>query len=181
MLLNTFGDRVRYLRRLWGLTQPEVHKAGGPARTTLFRIESGEALPEHLTESTLKGLALALKCHRQWLETGVGGVWPEGVVPPEEGKEVLRQNFVPGASMPEIDPVLGRYITEGPIDWAIVARAVQIVKGASFAATLTGKMIPLNEAEAYRLVYIHLTNQENPFQVVPSSSLNLVLSLATKV
>jgi len=177
MLLNTFADRVRYLRRLWGLTQPEIHKAGGPARTTQFRIESGDALPSDLTENTLKGLALALKCHWKWLETGQGKVWLEGVVPPKGGEDLLREDAVPSRPSASPDLVLGRYITDGPTDWVIVARAAAMVEHAIFGATLFQEKIRFNHAEAYRLVYIYLSKQKDPLAPVPFSAIKVLLSI----
>lgn len=179
MGLDNFGARALYLRRLWGLRQADVHKGGGPSRSTLSRIESGEEGPADLYEATLQGLALALKCQRHWLETGRGKVWLDGVIPPPGGSETELKALVPEKpSRP--DPELGRYITDGPTDWAIVVRAVRIVEEA-IAEWSGGYAVDLDvdRAEAYRLIYKHLSQQKDPFQPIPYPVLNALLSVAT--
>jgi len=129
MQFNTLGERARCVRRLWGLTQTDIHKAGGPSRTTLFRIENDESKPEELSESTLQNLARVLKCNRQWLESGKGPVWADGIIPPQIGAYSIEnpdEHQFDDENLP--DPELKRYITHGETDWAIVAIAVEIVR-----------------------------------------------------
>ncbi len=79
--------------------------------------------------------------------------------------------------MPPPELVLGKYVTEGPTDWVIVARAAAMVEHAIFGATLFHEKIKFNHAEAYRLVYIYLSKQKDPLQPVPFSDIRVLLSI----
>jgi transcriptional regulator with XRE-family HTH domain len=178
MALDTLGARVLHLRRIQGLRQGDVQRAGGPSRSTLTRIEGGEYGSKDVSEATLNGLASALRCHRHWLETGTGKIWVEGVIPPEGGDELHLQALVPNKpARPELE--LGRHITDGPTDWAIVAKAVDIVE-TTINEWSGGQAVDLdiNRAEAYRLIYKHLSQQKDPFEPIPYQILNALLQVA---
>jgi len=171
VLLDTFGARVRYLRRLWGLRQADIYKSGGPSRSTLSRIENGEEGPGDVSESTLQGLALSLKCTRSWLETGAGRVWLEGVVPPQGAAEDALLRLGSGKeSIPQVnarpDPELGKYITEGIMDWRILEHTVNVVMTIFHEAGGYSQDHNLNFAEAYQLVYRYLSKQTDPFDPI---------------
>ena len=82
MSLDSFGARVKFLRRKLGLSQIEVQQAGGPSVTVTCNIEKGHKDSSHVSARVLNGLATALKCNPSWLATGEGNIWPEGVTPP---------------------------------------------------------------------------------------------------
>jgi len=178
MAVKTFGERVQYLRKMWGLTQADIHKAGGPSRTTVYRIERGESSPKDLSDASLRGLADVLKCHRPWLETGVGTVFLKGVtVSPDKLHEL--QGPPPEAEEQQpINPEVGRYITDGPTDWAVVVAAVSAVDESIQQWDGWGKAdIGVYQAEAYRLVYKHLIKQKDPFHPIPYQILSTILSV----
>lgn len=177
MLLTTFADRVRFLRRAWGLSQSAIYKEGGPGRTTLFRIESGDSSPDDLSENTLNGLSIALKCHRHWLETGIGKVWLDGVIPPQGSEEIETQNHSP-KKINRPDPELGRYITDGPTDWAIVVQTIRTVDRVVADWSGAGAAdLDVDYAEAYRLVYKYLSKRKDPFSPIPYPDLSVLLSI----
>jgi len=183
MLLNTFGARVRYLRRLWGLRQADIYKSGGPSRSTLSRIESGEEGPDEVSEATLQGLALSLKCTRQWLETGTGRVWLEGVTPPQGAAEdALLRSSSSQATAPQVqvkpDPEVGKYITEGTMDWRILEQTVNTVLTIFNEAGGHSQDHNLNFAEAYQLVYRYLSKQSDPFDPIHHHAAIHILTLA---
>ena len=82
MSLDSFGARVKFLRRKWGLSLVEIQKAGGPSAPVVRNVEQGHKDPSRVSARVLNGLASALKCNPSWLATGEGKVWLEGVVPP---------------------------------------------------------------------------------------------------
>ena len=167
MLLDSFGARVRYIRRLWGFRQADIYKAGGPSRSTLSRIESEDEGPDEVSEATLQGLAVALKCNRQWLEEGIGRVWREGVTPPEGSAEdaLLRSSsskeWIPLDNV-KPDPELGKYMIEGPVDCRVVELAGNIIQTAFDEAGGQSQGHNLNFAEAYQLVVRYLSKQPDP-------------------
>lgn len=178
MAVKTFGARVLYLRKMWGLTQSDIHKAGGPSRTTLYRIERGESSPKELSDTSLRGLADALKCHRAWLETGVGTVFLKGVTPPEGALQELQGQAPEPEEQQPIYPEVGRYMTDGPTDWAIVVAAVNAVEE-SIGQWEGWQKADINvyRAEAYRLVYKHLAKNKSkdPFHPIPYQILDAIL------
>lgn len=183
MLLDTFGARVRYLRRLWGLRQTDIYKAGGPSRSTLSRIESGDDGPGDVSESTLQGLALSLRCTREWLETGTGKVWLDGVVPPEGvADESVLQTAANSARavhvVPRPDPELSKFTSVGYMDWRVLERAVDIVRNAYQLAGGASEGHDVHFAEAYRLVYLYISKQKDPFDPVHETAAGVLLTVA---
>lgn len=181
MLLDTFGARVRYLRRLWGLRQADIYKSGGPSRSTLSRIESEDEGPGDVTEATLQGLAVSLKCNRQWLENGIGRVWREGVNPPEGAgeDELLRSssglNSAPQL-VPKPDPEQGEYLSDGLVDMRVFERTVEIVMTLFNEAGGYSQDHNLNFAKAYQLVYRYLSKQSDPFDPIHSIAASHILT-----
>lgn len=133
---------------------------------------------EDVSEATRQGLALALRCNRHWLETGKGKVWLDGVVPPEGGDELQLQAMVPQKPL-RPEPELGRYITDGPTDWAIVVKAVDIVESA-ITEWSGGYAVDLDvdRAEAFRIIYKYLARQKDPFEPIPYPILSALLHVS---
>lgn len=183
MLLDTFGARVRYLRRLWGLRQGDFYQVGGPSRSTLSRIESGNEGPGDVSEATLQGLSLLLKCTRQWLETGSGKVWQDGVIPPPATPDEfqLQVDSEDGHShevTPKPEPEQGKFTSEGTMDWKILEKAVDIVLTRYHETGGAFQDWNINFAEAYRLVYLYLRRQQDAFDPKHESAVSILLTVA---
>lgn len=68
--MNSFAERVRSRRIALGLTQSQLAKLAGLRQPDISKIELGK-----INETTkLLGLARALKCTPDWLETGKGQI-----------------------------------------------------------------------------------------------------------
>jgi len=68
---ETFGERVRRLRKGLGMTQPALAKACHIKQSSLSVIENGETKPANMKAPTLAGLAAALKTTPSFLLTGI--------------------------------------------------------------------------------------------------------------
>jgi transcriptional regulator with XRE-family HTH domain len=64
---NTFGSRLRFVRKKWGLTQTELAERAGVNIATVQRAEWGTFDPRF---STAQKLADALHVRVEWLLTG---------------------------------------------------------------------------------------------------------------
>ncbi len=64
-----FGDRLRFARRAWGLTQGELAERSGIGLNTINRGEGGRFDPRM---ETARRLADALQVRWEWLLTGDG-------------------------------------------------------------------------------------------------------------
>lgn len=183
----SIGERCRYLRQRWGLRQQDVQARGGPSRLTLIRLEQGKADAENTFQSTLRSLAKVLGCRLEWLLTGEGAIWAEGITPPEQLRRgttmprVFFKDLPP--SCPEGTTDLGRWVTEGPVDWAVVARAIRLLDQGLQAdpgiATrhARGLSVPL----ALQLLHSFLIQKDEPLSIsVEPAQLSALLSAALR-
>jgi transcriptional regulator with XRE-family HTH domain len=69
-VVKTFSDRLRYARRLRGITQKALARAGGLSQSAIASYESGQ---RQSSRAVFK-LASALKVNPNWLDTGRGAM-----------------------------------------------------------------------------------------------------------
>jgi transcriptional regulator with XRE-family HTH domain len=69
-VVKTFSDRLRYARRLRGITQKALARAGGLSQSAIASYESGQ----RQSSRALFKLASALKVSPNWLDTGRGAM-----------------------------------------------------------------------------------------------------------
>lgn len=99
---NTLAGRVKYARSLVGLTQEELARKSGLKQSDVSKIENGR------TRATtgMVGLAKALNCNPNWLDTGRGDPWliPNTRIGPElnEADSVPLISFVQAGNWCEI-------------------------------------------------------------------------------
>ncbi len=67
---ETFGDRVKRLRKVAKLSQEALAKSAGIKQSSLSVIETGATKLATIKAPTMKGLAAALKVTQHYLETG---------------------------------------------------------------------------------------------------------------
>ena len=187
MSLETFGARVRYLRRAWGLTQSDLYKLGGPARTTVVRIESRESNHEGLSENTIRGLASALKCHQHWLLTGEGDCLLDGIVPPEGREDILRENIA-STKIPSIyKPDRVTTLSDPQVDWALVDRVGDIINRIlwEWSGGTSANEVNCDRPEAYKLIYKYLHQKQladplGPLSLEINRDISTILMLTVK-
>lgn len=92
--METLAKRTRYARTRLGLTQAEVADLAGMKQPDISKIERGEIL----RTTGLLGLARALKCNANWLDTGDGD---PGFDAPQEAS-----NVTPGPDIRGTVPLL---------------------------------------------------------------------------
>jgi transcriptional regulator with XRE-family HTH domain len=68
--VKTFSDRLRYARKLRGMTQLALARAGGLSQSAIGSYESGQ----RQSSRALFKLASALRVNPVWLDTGRGGM-----------------------------------------------------------------------------------------------------------
>jgi transcriptional regulator with XRE-family HTH domain len=69
-VVKTFSDRLRFARRLRGITQKALARAGGLSQSAIASYESGQ---RQSSRAVFK-LASALKVNPNWLDTGRGAM-----------------------------------------------------------------------------------------------------------
>jgi hypothetical protein len=182
----TLGDRIRYVRLQWGLRQREIQERGGPSRITLVRLEKNHGGVDTTFRSTIDSLSKVLGCRSEWLITGEGPIWAEGIRPPE-GLRVGNAMFrVMGKDLPPRCPEgtadRGRWITEGPIDWAIVARAIRLLDDAIQInpSAIEKSISPFSVPLALQLLYTHLAQQDDPLFHTDPKAVEVILSVASR-
>lgn len=173
MALETFGERVRFIRTLWGMTQSDIQRAGGPSRNTVSRWENNVDSPDESENSTLQSLAIALKCNLAWLLSGQGPIWPEGLVPPRGGDE-SGLSVLPKKGLLPKDPELGRYILNGPVDCAIMSRIIDILIEYTEYSFET-----FNYPEGIWLAYKYFSKQKDPLGPLEDGKLYDILSVVS--
>ena len=182
----TLGDRVRYARLQWGLRQRDIQERGGPSRITLVRLEKDRGGVDTTFRSTIDSLSMVLGCRPEWLLTGEGPIWAEGIRPPEGLRVGTAQPRVLGKDLPPRCPDgladRGRWITEGPIDWAIVARAIRLLDDAIQinASSVEGSISPFSVPLALQLLYVHLAQQDDPLFHTDPKAVAVILSVASR-
>ena len=182
----SIGERVKYLRVRWGWTQREIQARGGPSRVTLVGLERNQADTDVTYRSTLANLASVLGCRVEWLLTGEGEIWAKGVNAPEEMAtgtvipRVLARSMPPRRS--DCPITVGRWVTTGPIDWAIVSRSVQLLDTAmtSDARRVRKACTPFSIPHALQLIYTYLSQQPDPLGRVQLADVATILSIASR-
>lgn len=176
MALNSIGERLRFIRLLWGMSQSDIQRAGGPSRNTVSRYENGHIFDSEEVEETYERLAKALKCHLSWLKTGDGPVWIDGIIPPPGGDDSVLLSPMPKTTTRR-DPELGRYILDGPtIDCAVISHAVNIVQ--EYVGYCTEYFDEdFNLTEGYWLIIKHLLKKDDPLGTIPHEVLKNILSV----
>ncbi len=80
--MKEFKDRLKFLRKTLNLTQSEMAKALGLARSRLSELESGKTQPR---ESLLRLISHTFGVSYEWLKEGKGEMWErreeEGIPP----------------------------------------------------------------------------------------------------
>jgi len=182
----SIGERVKYLRLRWGWTQREVQARGGPSRVTLVGLERNQVDTAVTYRSTFANLAAVLGCRLDWLLSGEGEIWAEGVTAPEE---VAVGTVIPRVLVRSMPPrrsdcpiTVGRWVTNGPIDWAIVSRSVQLLDTAltSDARRVRKACTPFSIPHALQLIYTYLLQQPDPLGRVQLTDVATILSIASR-
>lgn len=62
-----FGDKIRYLRELRGMTLADVEEATGISRSYVSNMENGRAPLDEVVHGKIKALANALRCKVEFL------------------------------------------------------------------------------------------------------------------
>lgn len=182
----SLGSRVRYIRTQWGLTQREIQARGGPSRMTLIRLEQGRGDVESTFRSTVDSLSKVLGCRAEWLLTGTGPIWADGICPPDDLRVGTAMPKAMGKDLPRYFPdrasEIGRWVTEGPIDWAIVARAVRLLDDSIRAdpRVLTRAVFPFSVPLALQLLYAHLAQQVDPMIHTDPDAVRTILEVSAK-
>ena len=182
----SLGDRIRYARHQRGYTQREVQERGGPGKITLIRLEQGRGDVETTYRSTLENLAAVLECRLDWLINGEGEIWLEGKQPPTITQTgIAVPSILSKARPPRRDehPVeLGQFVSDGPIDWAIVGRAVQLMDTAMAhdSKRVRRACSPFSLPHALLLLYRYLSQQDDPLGRVRVADIAMILSVASR-
>ncbi len=179
------GSRIRWARQQWCLRQGDLQRLGGPSRITLIRLEQGKSDPENAYKSTISSLAKIFGCREQWLLTGEGEIWAEGITPPENLRHGNIQPRVFWKDLPtaclENTNDLGRWITEGPIDWAIVSRAIHTLEMGIHQDPLAIRKstFTFSAPMALQVIYNYLIEQDKPLEIQMNSDLISALITAS--
>lgn len=72
MPLDTFGGRIRLLRKELGLTQVELGNVIGLAGASVAKVEANAS---NLTEAAIKLICATYKVNYVWLTEGLGDMW----------------------------------------------------------------------------------------------------------
>ena len=71
-------DRIKKIRKDADMTQTEFGDEIGATRAMIAVYESGRVIPD---KSMLELICIKFNVNREWLETGVGNHYKEGVIP----------------------------------------------------------------------------------------------------
>jgi phage repressor protein C with HTH and peptisase S24 domain len=81
--MENIGQRIKQLRKMLRLSQREFGEKIGRALNTVQKWEMGQRTPD---ESTLKLIAKEFNVNEEWLKTGKGEMFAEGVI--KEGEAI---------------------------------------------------------------------------------------------
>ena len=84
--MNEFKDRLKLLRTLLGLSQAEMARKLGIARSRLSELEAGKTKPR---DSILRLISHTFGVSYRWLKEGEGEMWERKEEPPVWLKEFL--------------------------------------------------------------------------------------------
>lgn len=84
--MENIGQRIKELRKMLGLTQKEFANRIGKSTISIAKWEAGDRTPD---ESTLKLIAKEFNVNEEWLKSGEGEMFVEGLPITSEEKEYI--------------------------------------------------------------------------------------------
>lgn len=116
--MDTFGDRIRLLRKEMGLTQVELGSLIGLSGAGIAKVEAGV---NNLTEAAVKLICTTYKVNYEWLTEGLGDMW--------QGRDLedLVEQYMAGES-PLAISIMKAFVKLPDEEWARLRDMVERIK-----------------------------------------------------
>lgn len=116
--METFGDRIRLLRKELGLTQVELGNVIGIKGASVAAVEANTS---KLTEAAVKLICTTYKVNYEWLTEGLGDMW--------QGRDLedLVEQYMAGES-PLAISIMKAFVKLPDEEWARLRDMVERIK-----------------------------------------------------